>query len=272
VEQILLSAGDKITFALLGGSLELAAYTPDWFIRANERGNANLKLVLQASNLPEYSLIVSPTVAGYADLKGKRIGVSAVKSSDAYFIKRMMAANGIAAGGYTLIPAGQSNERASALRAGSIAGTLLFPPLDQRFVDEEKFKRLDVTSSVIKNYAWKNFAVRDDWAKANRGLLVSFIRCWVNGARWMFDPANAAAATKGIAKEVKLSEQYAQTAYKDSYSGERPSVRRDGQLDPVGIQVVIDGIVEQGDLPASSSLRAARFVDDSYWKEAVAPK
>ena len=268
VESILLSAGDKITFALIGGSLEMAAYTPDWFIRSVERGGANLKLVLQASNLPEYSLIVSPTIASYADLKGKRLGVSAIKSSDAYFIKKMMAANGLPEQSFTLIPAGQSNERASALRAGSVAGTLLFPPLDQRFVDEEKFKRLDVTSSVIKNYAWKNFAVRDDWAKANKPIIVEFIKCWMKGARWLFDPANAEVAVRSIAKETKISEVYAQTAYKDSYRGERPSVRKDGEVDPVGLQIVIDGIVEQGDLPASPGLVAAKFVDTSFWEEA----
>jgi NitT/TauT family transport system substrate-binding protein len=268
VETLLLSSGDKITFALIGGSLNMAAYTPDWFIRSVERGGANLKLVLQASNLPVYSLIVSPSVASYKDLKGKRLGVSAIKSSDAFFIKKMMAANGLPESSYTLIPAGQSNERASALRAGSIAGTLLFPPLDQRFVDEEKFKRLDVTSSVIKNYAWKNFAVREDWAKANKQALVGFIKCWIAGARWTFDPANAEAAIGLMMKETKLSEAYARTAYQESFTGPMASVRRDGEMDPVGLQILIEGIVEQGDLPASPSLLPAKFIDASYWEEA----
>jgi NitT/TauT family transport system substrate-binding protein len=268
VEPTLLSSGDKITFALIGGSLDMAAYTPDWFIRAVERGGANIKLVLQASNLPVYSLIVSPSVASYADLKGKRLGVSAIKSSDAFFIKKMMAANGLAESSYTLIPAGQSNERASALRAGSIAGTLLFPPLDQRFVEEEKYRRLDATSSVIKNYAWKNFAVREDWAKANRPDLVAFIKCWIAGARWMFDPANAETAIAIMVKETKLSEAYARTAYRDTYTGPMASSRRDGEIDPVGLQVLIDGIVEQGDLPPSPNLRAGKFIDTSFWEEA----
>ena len=36
VEVFALSSGDKITLALVSGSIDIAIYTPDWFVRAIE--------------------------------------------------------------------------------------------------------------------------------------------------------------------------------------------------------------------------------------------
>src|SRR5580704_19291763 len=78
VDLTYLATGDKIAFALLGGSIDIARYTPDWFIRAIQKGGSNLKIVLGSANVLTFSLIVSDSVKDYADLKGKRIGVSTI--------------------------------------------------------------------------------------------------------------------------------------------------------------------------------------------------
>jgi ABC-type nitrate/sulfonate/bicarbonate transport system substrate-binding protein len=41
VDLTYLATGDKIAFALLGGSVDIARYTPDWFIRAVEKAAAS---------------------------------------------------------------------------------------------------------------------------------------------------------------------------------------------------------------------------------------
>src|SRR5580704_4683276 len=84
-----LATGDKIAFALLGGSIDIARYTPDWFIRAIEKGGSHVKIVLGSGNSLVFSLIVPNAVNGYADLKGGRIGVSAIASADASVVIRM---------------------------------------------------------------------------------------------------------------------------------------------------------------------------------------
>src|SRR5437867_11566757 len=40
VEVFAMSSGDKITLALASGSVDIANYTPDWFVRAIEKGGA----------------------------------------------------------------------------------------------------------------------------------------------------------------------------------------------------------------------------------------
>ena len=89
-------SGDKIAFALLGNSVEVATYTPDWFIRAIEKGATDLKIVLGGSNVPHYSLLVPNEVQSYADLKASPCRhVSTIKAADTYLTKKMFAANGL---------------------------------------------------------------------------------------------------------------------------------------------------------------------------------
>ena len=44
-----LATGDKIAFALIGGSIDIARYTPDWIIRAIEKSGSKLKITCSAA-------------------------------------------------------------------------------------------------------------------------------------------------------------------------------------------------------------------------------
>ena len=267
VEVYALSSGDKITLALVSGSIDIAIYTPDWFVRAIEKGDAAIRIVIGGSNVPVYSLIAAKEIASYADLKGKRIAVSTVKASDAYLIRRMLAAHGLKEPDYGLIQAGSSAERAAALKAGSVSATLMIPPFDQRMIDEEGFKRLDVSTSVVTHYAWLSQAVRQDWARANKSKLVAFIRCWIKGTRWLYDPNNKEAAIRILSKELKIEERFAQIAYDTYFASKTVTVAKDGEIDLVGLQEIINAIADQGDI-APPIPKAHKYIDLSYWEEA----
>lgn len=261
-----LSTGDKMTVALIGGSVDIASYTPDPFMRAMEKA-APIKIFMGHSNVPVYSLVVRGDINSYADLKGKRIGVSTLKASDAYIARKMLAANGLQERDYVLIQAGSSGERAAALRAGSVSGTLIIPPFDQRVVDEG-YKRLDVTSNVIERYTWLSHAVREDWARANRPVLLAFIRAWVRATRWVYDRANKGESIKLLAKELKLEDRYARPLYEMYFESKNIIVAKDGEVDMAGLQAVIDAMAEQGDFKPPIP-RPEKYVDLSYWREAV---
>jgi ABC-type nitrate/sulfonate/bicarbonate transport system substrate-binding protein len=154
VDLIYLATGDKIVFALRGGSINVARYTPDWIIRAIEKGGARLKIVLAGSNNLVFSLIATNDVQSYTNLKGRRIGVSTIGAADSMLAQKMLTAHGPGTADYSLIQAGSSPERAAALRAGSLAATLLTPPINQKVLDEGGFKRLDLSTNVVPHYAW----------------------------------------------------------------------------------------------------------------------
>jgi ABC-type nitrate/sulfonate/bicarbonate transport system substrate-binding protein len=142
VDVTYLATGDKLAFALLGGAIDVARYTPDWFIRAIAKGGSDLRIVLGSANVLTFSLIVPDTLKDYAALKGKRIGVSTIAAADTSVVMKMLAAHGVKQREYSLIQAGSSPERAAALRAGSLGATLLTPPSDQRVIDDGGFRVL----------------------------------------------------------------------------------------------------------------------------------
>jgi ABC-type nitrate/sulfonate/bicarbonate transport system substrate-binding protein len=267
VDLISLATGDKIAFAILGGSIEIARYTPDWIIRAIEKGGSKLKIVLGSSNSLIFSLVASNEVKSYSDLKGKRIGVSTIAAADASLVIKMLAARGLSKGEYSLIQAGSSPERAAALRAGSLAATLLTPPIDQRIIDEGGFHRLDRSTDVIKRYAWGAEAVREDWARANRATLVAYMRAWIKASRWQRDPANKEEVIRILAREAKVDDHYARGMYDLYYGPGSIAPGKDGELDLVGYQALLADMVERGQLE-SPTPAPEKFVDSTYWDEA----
>lgn len=262
-----LATGDKIAFALLGGAIDVARYTPDWIIRAIEKGGSNLKIVLGTANTLTFSLLTADAVKGYEDLKGQRIGVSAIAAADTSITMKMLAAHGLKKGDYSLIQAGSSPERAAALRAGSLAATLITPPFDQRIIDEGGFKRLDRSTDVIPRYAWGAEAVREDWARAHSTTLVAYMRAWIKAWRFLHDPANKEAVIQILARETKIDDHYARGMYDLYYGPNAIRVETDGKPDFVGYQVMIGDMVDRGQLDPPPP-PPEKFVDLSYWQEA----
>jgi len=267
VDLISLATGDKIAFALLGGSIDIARYTPDWIIRAIEKGGSKLKIVLGANNTLVFSLIANNDVQSYGDLKGKRIGVSTIAAADATLAKKMLAAHGLGPADYILIQAGSSPERAAALRAGSLSATLLTPPVDQKVLDEGSIKRLDLSTNVVSHYAWGGEAVREEWARANKTTLLAYMRAWIKAARWAHDPNNKEGAVRILARETKIEDRYARTMYETYLGPESLAVAKDGELDVPGFQALLKDMVDQGQIgPAVPA--PEKYLDSSYWEEA----
>ena len=266
IEVFAMSSGDKITLALASGSVDIANYTPDWFVRAIEKGGP-IKIVAGSSNVPVYSLVTTADIKSYADLKKKRVAVSAVKASDAYLVRKMFSARGLQPADYDLIQVGSSGERAAALKAGSVSATLLIPPYDSVVV-AEGYKRLDVSTSTVTHYTWLAHAVREDWARANKATLVGFIRAWIKGTRWVYDPKNKEAAIRILMRELKIEDRFARIAYELYFESKTETVAKDGKIDLVGLQNLIDAIAEQGDIGPPVP-KAAKYIDNTYWDEAL---
>ncbi len=262
-----LATGDKIAFALIGGSIDIARYTPDWIIRAIEKGGSKLKIVLGSANQLTYSLLAADTVSGYADLKGKRIGVSTIAAGDTSVVIKMLAAHGLNKGDYSLIQAGSSPERAAALRAGSLAATLITPPFDQRVIDEGGFKRLDRSTDVIPHYAWGAESVREEWAQSKTPTLLAYMRAWIKAWRFLHDPANKETVIEILARETKIDDRYARGMYDLYYGATAVGVETDGKPDLVGYQVMLNDLVDRGQIDPPVP-PPEKFVDLTYWEQA----
>jgi ABC-type nitrate/sulfonate/bicarbonate transport system substrate-binding protein len=252
-----LSSGDKIMAASLSGSVDIGLYTPDWVINAVEVGSADSKIFLGGSNVPVYSLIVGKDVKTYADLKGKRVAVSALKASDAYLMRKMLAANGLKEGDYTPIQSGGSTDRAAALKSGSVGGALIIPPFDQAIIDEG-YQRLDVSSKVLTNYSWLVNWAKGDWLTKNKDQAVGYCKAWTKAVDWIYNPSNRAAAAGIIAKELKITQPNAEKAF--ALFADSKVWSQGGKVDRAGVNAVLAGMVEQATLKAPAP-DATKYID-----------
>jgi ABC-type nitrate/sulfonate/bicarbonate transport system substrate-binding protein len=142
-----------------------------------------IKIVTSMFNVNPYSLVVAPSIAKWADLKGKAIELGTKQDVTAIALGSMAAAQKLTLDDFTIIIGGNSTARYAALSGGSVQGAMLAQPFD--LVAESKgFKILATASDTIKDWAFTCVAVNNGWAAANRPLVLKFLRAVRKGIQY----------------------------------------------------------------------------------------
>jgi ABC-type nitrate/sulfonate/bicarbonate transport system substrate-binding protein len=213
------------------------------------------------------SLVASPQVKTFADLKGKTISVDAMSNGFSFALREMLARNGIAESDVQWARAGGTDRRFAALMEGQHAATMLRAPFDIQ-AKNRGFIQLATTRDVIGSYMGIVGAARRSWAKENEAAVVSFIRAYRDAIRWLKSPANRTQARALLMKNVPgMSEQIAAQSCAlllDPQSG----FFSDVQLDEKGVQAVMDLRSKLG-VPERKLEDPAKYVDRRYWSAAM---
>jgi ABC-type nitrate/sulfonate/bicarbonate transport system substrate-binding protein len=225
--------------------VDIGFYTADWVIRSQNAGGADVKLFLGGSNIPVYSLIVGKGIESYDDIRGERVAVSALKSTDAYILDKMLQANGLSKDDYSVIQAGGSTDRAAAIQAGSVAASLVIPPYDQVLVDAG-YERLDVSSNTLTDYLWETNFASGAWLETNKKTAQSYCNAWLKAVDWIYDPANRDEAIDILERELKVSEGHASKAF-DLYADGKVWAQG-GHIEQAGIDAMMESLIDRGEL------------------------
>ena len=109
VNLIYMKGGPPAITALLAKQLDFIGTPIDLVVRATHEGKP-LKMVTSTSRLPFFALITAPEAASgiksIADLKGKKVGVGAVGSTDELLVRYLVAQNGLQPEDVETIPLG----------------------------------------------------------------------------------------------------------------------------------------------------------------------
>lgn len=182
-------------------------------------------------------LIVRPEIRTYADLRGTRLSVDALTTGYAFVLRRMLEANGLGPGDYTLVPAGGVLQRWEALLRGEHAGTLLITPFEI-LARSRGLTLLGNAIDVLHRYQGLVGAARRTWAAAHRDDLIGFIRAYRRALGWLYDPAHREEATQILARNANMPGELAAQAYPvlvDPAGGFFPA----GALDIEGVRTVL---------------------------------
>jgi ABC-type nitrate/sulfonate/bicarbonate transport system substrate-binding protein len=255
-----LGSAPGVSTALVGGSLDLGVAAMDIHIRAVERGGSLTWVMTEFAN-PLYRLLARQGINSYADLRGRTIIVDSPNGITFYLTRRMLAQAGLGPDDYNFIFAGGTPERLAALQAGGVDAAILIQPFDFAAL-RQGYRDLGNSKEVVPAFEFVGYTVRTDWARANEETLGRFIRGYLVGQRWLYDPANKERAIELLSERTRLSAEDARATYELYVERER-AFPEGGRINPSGVQAVLDALVDLGDLRVPTA-PPSRYVEPSY--------
>ncbi len=225
-------------------------------------------VIVMALNLPAYSIVTSPTIASFQDLRGKALAVDAARTGYALLLKKILAQKGLKEGDYTLKEVGGTPQRVEALKTGVAVAALINQPFDLKLFSEG-FKSLGSTSDYFPHFQGSVAVARRSWAARNADTLIRYIRAYVAASDWLLDRKNCEEAVEILLCSVKrVDRAQANATYEDGLS--KVFIRK-AAVNLEGLRQVIEVFWEaEGLKPPLPS--PEKYVDLSYYGKAVGGK
>jgi ABC-type nitrate/sulfonate/bicarbonate transport system substrate-binding protein len=212
-------------------------------------------------------LVSIPEVKTYQALRGKELTVDARTTGYAFVLEKMLQQNGLKDSDYTLVKAGGVLARFEDLMQQKHAATLLLSP----FEIAAEAKGFNLLGSAIDafggHYQGLVAATRRSWAKAHKAELVGYIRGYMAGLGWLYDPKNKEAAIALFRENLpNMSPELAAKSY-DVLLDPKQGFSRNAAIDMAGVRTVLALRSEYGE-PKKALKDPAKYIDLSYYRAA----
>jgi ABC-type nitrate/sulfonate/bicarbonate transport system substrate-binding protein len=212
-------------------------------------------------------LVTVPEVKTYQDLKGKELSVDARTTGYAFVLEKLLEKGGLEESDYSLVKAGGVLQRFEALMQKKHAGTLLLSPFEIP-AQAKGFNKLADAIQVLGRYQGLTGAARRSWAKDHEAELVGYIRGYLAGLDWLYEPQNKDAAIALFRKNLpNMAPELVEKTYavlldpKDGFA-------RKGELDVEGIRTVLALRTQYGE-PKKTLTDPAKYYDLAYYQKAL---
>ena len=203
---------DRPAYRARDGRAQLAYGVTEHVILEAEAGGRQRIIGGNVNKLP-FSFIARPGVASYADLRGKRIGVSSLRAGSSSLIIRLLAARGLRwPEDYTLVPCGPILARWDMLRSGEIDAGLQGAPLDHIALDQG-FVSLGNPRDEVPHFQFTSLDVDAGWAGANSDVMLRFCRAFLRAHTRFYTDQEA--ASRVAMQESGIERRYLDRAWAD---------------------------------------------------------
>jgi ABC-type nitrate/sulfonate/bicarbonate transport system substrate-binding protein len=213
-------------------------------------------------------IVVQSEIATYEDLRGKTLGVDAPDTAFALIAYDVLARKGLPQGSYRGQPVGATRFRLEALQDGRIDFSLLNLPFNLMARDSG-LKLLDDPLAIIGRYQSVGGFVRREWARDNAQALTSYLAAYIEGVRWVLDPANRDAGAQLLAREMSLSATMASECI-DALTRPQGGLAIDAKLDVEGMRKVLELRARFTGGADAEPAPLSRYYDDTYYAAALA--
>lgn len=268
VDYVMTGGSSKTAQQLAAGSLHVGqAGLPD-VIRAIEQGAPVRIVASEVARLP-YTLVGAKDIKSAVQLKGRTISIGGLRDITLIGLRAILAPSGLGPKDYDLVFAGSTSARYAALASGAVQAAILASPFDFRALGEG-YTDLGTTYQHLPDFPFTAYGVNTAWAAKNREALTGFLRAYLAGIAWLYDPANRDEAIAILVKETKSSPDDSAKTY-DQYIRERQVYRKDGALTDDAMRKMLQGIASIGDLNEPLP-PPSKYIDGSFLSAASAPR
>ena len=212
------------------------------------------------------SLTSVPEVKSYADLKGRTLSVDAMTTGYAFVLFDMLHRHGLDPGDYRVEKAGGVLSRWQALQARRHDATMLLTPFDL-LAKAAGFNVLEYAIDLYGHYQGLVGATRRAYARDHPSALIGYIRGYLAGLAWLYDPRNGEAAVAVLRNYVpQMSPSLAQQSYAALVNPRGFAPR--AQIDLAGVRTVLELRSRYG-APRRVLADPARYYDPQYYQAAL---
>jgi ABC-type nitrate/sulfonate/bicarbonate transport system substrate-binding protein len=213
------------------------------------------------------SLVVTPDIKSFSDLKGKTLSVDARTTGYAFVLFEMLARNGLYQSDYSIEKVGGTAQRWNALRDKKQSGTLLSAPFNL-IAQEQHFIELAKATKVIGPYQGNVAATRRSWARQNKSSIIAFVRGYVQAINWLYNKTNREEAVRILEKNVpEMSPGLAAQSYEELLNAQEGFSRK-GRMNIEGLRTVL-ALRSHYAEPQKQLADPLKYYDPSYYDSAM---
>ncbi|ABE31830.1 NMT1-like family protein [Paraburkholderia xenovorans LB400] len=212
-------------------------------------------------------LVTVPEVKTVSDLKGRTLSVDARNTGYALVLFELLDRAGLREPDFQVERAGGVMQRFKDLMDKKHAGTMLISPFEVQPL-ANGYNVLATASQALGSYQGLVAGTRLSWAEDNREKLVGYIRAYINGVEWLYDPANKEEAITIYQSNMRNADkQSAETAYRILLDPET-GMQRKAQIEMDGVAQVLSLRSKWG-RPQKTLTDPSKYYDNRFYQLAT---
>lgn len=246
VNLISFKGGSQALAAVIGGSADVVSGYFDHTVSLSAK-HQDLTAFVVYDRFPGFVLVVAPGETGeinsIADLKGKKVGISAPGSSTDFFLKYLLKKAGLPADAAAVIGVGVGGTAIAAMEYGRIDAAVMVDPavtvLQTKYNDlkilTDTRSQVDTREVFGGDYPGGAFYTRQSWIDAHPTEVQAMTDAMLNTLKWIHSHTAEEIMDKMPPEMVGKN----RASYLAALRNTIPMYSKDGMMDPKGAEAVL---------------------------------
>jgi ABC-type nitrate/sulfonate/bicarbonate transport system substrate-binding protein len=258
---------DEQRAGLASGKFDIAHAAVDNAVAMIEAGND--VVIVSGGDAGMNDFMVRAEINSIEDLRGKLLAVDAPNTAYALAAKKILKLNGLLENrDYSVKLAGGTGPRAAAMVADpQLAAGMINPPFSFSVLDKG-LKSLGSQFDLLGPYQATGAFVMRPWAAQHAEALTHYLAAYIEGQRFVLNPANRLEMVALLIARFKLSQDVADGTY-DALVKPGSGLAPDARFSAEGFKTVLTIRAEMEGMWGGTPPAPAKYLDLSWYDKAL---